>query len=103
MKLEEIVNEYIPDNETLENISSFFSLFSDNTRLKIISLLSISTLCVSDIAFLLRINQTTISHQLGILRNAKIISATKSGKKIIYSINNNYVQQIIELGLVALS
>lgn len=103
MKLEELVKEYIPDNRTLENISGFFGIFSDNTRLKIISILSLSSMCVGDIAYFLNCNQTTVSHQLGILRNAKIVTAVKNGKKIIYTLSNSHVEQLLEMGLIAIS
>ena len=72
----ELVLEYLPDGETLDGLCGLFSALGDGTRLKILSALSITALCVGDIVKLLGLNQTTVSHQLAALR---IAGAVKSG------------------------
>ena len=59
---------YMPQNSVLQQMANFFSIFSDETRLKILSALSISKMCVNDISISLSLNQTTVSHQLKILK-----------------------------------
>jgi ArsR family transcriptional regulator len=99
MKLEEIIAEYIPCDKELNDMTSFFSIFSDNTRLKIISLLFISEVCVMDISRLLKINQTTVSHQLAVLKKGNIVDSRRDGKSIYYFISNSYVESIMEMGV----
>lgn len=99
MKIEEIVAQYLPCDKELSSMTSFFSLFSDNTRLKIISLLSISEVCVNDIAKLLKINQTTISHQLAVLKKGGLVDCRREGKTIYYFIASDYVENMMEMGV----
>lgn len=99
MRLEEIIANYLPDEKELSDMTTFFSVFSDCTRLRIISLLTISELCVTDIGRLLKINQTTVSHQLAILRKAGIADFRREGKTMRYFINNENVENIMEVGV----
>lgn len=99
MKLEEIIAQYLPCDEELNNMTDFFSIFSDCTRLKIISLLAISEVCVNDISKLLKINQTTVSHQLAVLKKGNIVDCRRDGKSIYYFINNDYVENMMEMGV----
>lgn len=99
MKIEEIIAEYLPCDNELSVMTDFFSIFSDNTRLKIISLLSISEVCVNEISKLLKINQTTVSHQLAVLKKGNIVSCRRDGKSIYYFINNDYVENMMEMGV----
>ena len=64
------IQRFIPNNAVLSDLARFFNLFSDSTRIKILSALALSELCVNDIALVLKLNQTTVSHQLKILRDA---------------------------------
>ena len=75
----------MPSKNHLKNMTNFFYAFSDNTRLKIIILLSIKPLCVGEIVNVLCVNQTTISHQLKILKSINIIECDRVGKNVIYT------------------
>ena len=84
----EIQDEYLlkklmPSKNNIKCLTTFFYAFSDDTRLNIIILLTIKPLCVGDISKILNQNQTTISHQLKILKAHNIVSADRSGKNII--------------------
>lgn len=98
---ETIVKHYLPDEKDIGKLANFYYAFSDNTRLKIIMCLSMMPMCVGDIATLLKINQSTISHQLQLLRTFGIVNFTRNKKNITYSICNEYVEKIIEFGVDA--
>jgi len=95
-KEEILIKNYIPDKSTLKNLSAFFYAFSDETRLKIIILLMIKPLCVSEITEFLNINQTTISHQLKILKSLNIVECDRQGKNIIYYIKNKKIENLFD-------
>lgn len=86
---------YMPQNMQLYKIADFFQNFSDITRLKILSCLSMSDLCVNDISKLLNINQTTISHQLKNLKSQNLVKCARNGKIIKYSLTNHYINDIM--------
>ena len=94
-RLQDMVKEYLPDGETLDKLAVFFSLFSDNTRLKIISALAISEMCVGDLAKLLSINQTTVSHQLRLLKNLGAVKTKRQGKVVFYSLRGEVASEIM--------
>ena len=73
-RLQSMVKEYVPQGDILDDLVCFFSIFSDYTRLKMISALAISEMCVSDISCLLSLNQTTVSHQLRLLKNLNALT-----------------------------
>ena len=89
------LKQLIPNKSHLKNMSEFFYAFSDNTRLKIIILLSLKPLCVGEIVNILDLNQTTISHQLKILRSLNIVSYDRNGKNIIYYIKNSGIENVL--------
>lgn len=93
VKLEE------PNNEQIENLSNMFKLFADNTRLRIICSILNTELCVCDLCELLELNQSTVSHQLQILRNAKLVKYRREGKQIYYSLQDEHIEQIISTSL----
>ncbi len=93
VKLEE------PNNEEIENVSNMFKLFADNTRLRIICSILNTELCVCDLCELLELNQSTVSHQLQILRNAKLVKYRREGKQIYYSLQDEHIEQIISTSL----
>ena len=82
------ITNYIPSENKLIDMANFFQNFSDSTRLKIISALSINELCVNDLSEILNINQTTVSHQLKILKNQYIVESHRDGKIKKYSLKN---------------
>jgi len=94
-----LVKDYIPDGEVLDELVGFFSIFSDYTRLRIVSALSISEMCVSDLSKLLRINQTTVSHQLRILKNLNAVKTKRQGKVIFYSLRSDALGDVLLKGV----
>lgn len=95
-KEESLIKNYIPDKATIKTLSAFFYGFSDATRLKIIILLMIKPVCVSDVTKILNINQTTVSHQLKILKALNIVECDRCGKNIIYYIKNHNIENVFE-------
>lgn len=94
-----LVQKYLPSNAVLADMCSFFSAFSDVTRVKILSALAITELCVTDISQLLCINQTTVSHQLRLLRDIGLVSYRRDGKTIFYRISNGHINDIMMTGV----
>ncbi len=94
----ETIEHYLPSNADLASMGNFFSVFSDVTRLKILSALSVDELCVSDVATILALNQTTVSHQLKLLRDAGMVSTRRCGKVIYYRIINRFVEEVMLMG-----
>ena len=82
-------------NNNWQKLSNFFSTFSDPTRLKILSCLSIKEMCVNDLSIALNINQTTISHQLKTLKLQNFVYSIRSGKIVTYSLSNNFINEIM--------
>lgn len=89
----------MPNDGQMKDMSNFFYAFSDDTRLKIIVLLSIKSLCVGDIVNILNQNQTTISHQLKILRSLRIVETIRQGKSILYYIKNQNIENVLSAGV----
>ena len=89
----------VPDEDTMTALSDFFKNFGDSTRIKIVSALMAGELCVADIAEVLEISASAISHQLRILRQAKIVSSRRVGKQIYYSIEDNHVGILYTVGM----
>lgn len=90
---------YLPNDNTTNRLAQFFSIFSDNTRVRMLSALAISPLCVTDLAEVLSVNQTTVSHQLKLLRDVGVVQYVRSGKVLKYSICNNKINQVLLLGV----
>lgn len=100
--IENIKSNVLPD-ETILNLSEVFKAMSDPTRLKIIYLLSKHPLCVYDIAEILDMSQSAISHQLRILRGLRLVKFKKEGKHAIYSLDDDHVLQLFEQGMEHIS
>jgi ArsR family transcriptional regulator len=94
-----MMEEYIPSGEILDGIVCFFSVFSDPTRVRILSALAISEMCVTDISRVLELNQTTVSHQLRFLKNVGIVQCKRQGKIIFYSLINDTVNEVLLKGV----
>lgn len=88
----------MPSDDKLYDMADLFKIFSDSTRIKIISALFESELCVCDIACVLNMNQSSVSHQLKILRQSKLVKYRKSGKSVFYSLNDDHVKGIFNMG-----
>ncbi|MBR1987920.1 MAG: winged helix-turn-helix transcriptional regulator [Clostridia bacterium] len=90
---------FMPEKDDVKTLAQFFYAFSDETRLRIVILLTIMPLCVSDISLVLNINQTTVSHQLKILRNIGIVEFDRDGKSIVYYIKNRDIFEMLNLSV----
>lgn len=86
---------YMPKTEITERLADFFHNFSDFTRLRIIICLSLCDMCVNDLSILLMVNQTTISHQLQILRNQNLVFFKRKGKILIYCLKQNAINDLM--------
>ena len=95
----ERVKERMIDEEQYDELSEFFKIFGNPTRLKIISLLCIEDLCVCDICKALDLNQTTVSNQLRILRANNMVKYKKEGKMARYSLTDLHIEMIYKVGL----
>ncbi len=93
----EKVKSNMPDEETLYNIAELFKVFGDSTRINIISALFNGELCVCDIAKILNMTKSAISHQLRILRQSKLVKGRKQGKEVYYSLDDEHVEQIFNM------
>ncbi len=93
------VKERMPSEEEYSDLSEFFKIFGNPTRLKIISLLCVEDLCVCDICDALELNQTTVSNQLRILRANNIVKYQKEGKMARYSLTDLHIEMIYKVGL----
>jgi len=94
------VKESMPDEEDLYDLADAFKVFGDTTRIKILYALSASEMCVCDIAALLNMTQSAISHQLRILKQARLVKNRKDGKIVYYSLDDGHIKQIFDLGLI---
>ncbi len=90
-----LIREYVPQRDTLIALSDFFATLSDSTRIKILSALSISPMCVNDISVMLGINQTTVSHQLKNLRTIGAVDYRRQGKISFYHIKNKRILDVM--------
>lgn len=99
----ENVKTNIPEDEVLFELSEFFKVFADSTRIKILEALVISEMCVCDIASILNVSQSAVSHQLRILKSSRLVKSRKEGKVVYYSLNDEHVKSILNLGLIHLS
>ena len=94
----DIVNEKMPDETALYDLSELFKVFGDSTRIRILFVLFEAEVCVCDLAALLNMNQSAISHQLRILKQNKLVKARREGKCIFYSLADEHVKTIIAMG-----
>lgn len=91
--------ELMPKEETLYLLTTLFKTFGDSTRIRILYVLSEADMCVGDIAVLLQISQSAISHQLKVLRKCKLVKFRKHGRLTVYSLADSHVKTIISQGL----
>lgn len=88
-----------PNREQFQTLSEIFKLFADETRLRIICCLLKAELCVCDLCELLELNQSTVSHQLQLLRSSKLVKYRREGKQIFYSLEDKHIEIIIQMAL----
>ena len=89
----------MPNKETMEHIAELFKGFADPTRVHILYLLAEREQCVTDIAEAVELSQSAISHQLRILKQMQLIKFRREGKNILYSLADDHVKTILEMGL----
>lgn len=100
---EEIVKQVkakMPLEENLYDLADLFKVFGDSTRIKILWALDEAEMCVCDIAVLLNMTQSAISHQLRVLRQARLIKNRKDGKVVFYSLEDEHIKQIFNQALI---
>ena len=98
-RLQDLVTDYVPQGEILDDLVCFFSIFADYTRLRLVSALSSSEMCVSDLSALLKLNQTTVSHQLRLLKDLNAVKTKRQGKVVFYSLRNEALSDILLKGV----
>ena len=96
-KVEDTVNQ-MGDEELLNKLAEFFKILGDTTRTKILYALDKNELCVCDIANVLGMSKSSISHQLGTLKRSGIVKCKKIGKEVFYTLDDAHVQQVFEVG-----
>ena len=89
----------MPDDNALFDLAELFKVFGDSTRIKILYLLFESEMCVCDIAQMLRMTQSAISHQLAVLKKSKLVKYRRDGKTVFYSLADGHVRTIIDQGM----
>ena len=93
------VRQSLPGEDTLYDLTELFRIFGDSTRIRILYVLFESEMCVCDIAALLGLTQSAVSHQLRALKNARLVKARREGKTVFYSLADDHVKTIIDQGL----
>lgn len=93
------VDEAMPPEEEMQDLADFFKVFGDATRLKILYVLLCSEMCVYDIANLVGMSQSAISHQLRILKQMDLVKNRREGKIIFYSLADSHIVNILSQGL----
>ena len=88
----------MPTEDQMYDLAELFKVFGDSTRIRILYVLFENDVCVADIAEALNMTQSAISHQLRILKQAKLVSARREGKSVIYSLADDHVRTIIAQG-----
>ncbi|MBW6462779.1 MAG: ArsR/SmtB family transcription factor [Dethiobacteria bacterium] len=95
----ERVQVKMPPEEMLYDLAELFKVFGDSTRIKIIWALFEEEMCVCDIAYLLNMTQSAISHQLRVLKQARLVKPRRDGKNIYYSLDDQHIEEIFNQGL----
>lgn len=88
----------MPDENTLYDLADLFKMFSDSTRIRILYVLFESEVCVCDLAKVLNMTQSAVSHQLRLLKQSKLVKSRREGKSIFYSLADDHVRTIIDQG-----
>jgi len=99
---EDVVNKVksnMPDEELFYDLSDLFKVFGDTSRIKIIYALFESEMCVCDLAALFNMSQSAVSHQLRVLKQARLVKYRRDGKVVYYSLDDEHVKEILDKGL----
>ena len=95
----EKVRPNMPEDTILYELSDFFKVMGDGTRIRLLWALEESEMCVGDLAVLLNMTKSAVSHQLKVLRTAKLVRAQKKGKNVYYALDDTHVKIILEKAL----
>ncbi len=95
----EKIKTQFPMEEKLYDLADFFKVFGDSTRIKLLWALDMEELCTCDLAVLLNMTKSAISHQLKTLRQEKLVKYRREGKNVFYSLQDEHVKNILEIGL----
>jgi DNA-binding transcriptional ArsR family regulator len=93
------VKEILPKEDLLKELADFYKVFGEATRVKILCVLLESEMCVCDLAELLDMTQSAISHQLRVLKQMKLVKNRREGKTVYYSLTDGHIQNIISQGM----
>jgi DNA-binding transcriptional ArsR family regulator len=97
------VRQKMPEDECLFDLAELFKVFGDTTRVKILFALFTAEMCVCDLTALLGLTQSAVSHQLRVLKQARLVKYRKDGKMVYYSLDDDHVKQIFDQGLAHIS
>lgn len=95
----EKVNAQMPAEDDLDDLADFFKIFGDTTRIKMLYVLLCSEMCVCDLAQILNMTQSAISHQLRALKQMDLVKSRRDGKTIFYSLSDGHIKTILSQGL----
>lgn len=95
----EKVKPKMPETNLLYDLSDFFKVMGDGTRIQILWALDASEMCVGDLSVLLNMTKSAVSHQLKVLRTAKLVKSQKVGKNVYYSLDDQHVRVVLEKAL----
>ena len=93
------IEDGMPSEEKIQNLADFYKVFGDVTRVKILCVLFQSELCVCDLAEVLEMTQSAVSHQLRVLKQAKLVKNRREGKIVYYSLADAHIQSILNQGM----
>lgn len=94
------VKENMEQEEILYDVAEIFKVFGDTTRIKIISALLNNELCVCDIAHIINMTHSAVSHQLRILKHSRLVKSKKKGKSVYYSLNDDHIKELINIATI---
>lgn len=97
------VKSELPQEDKLYSLAEFFKVFGDSTRIKILCVLLQSEMCVYDIAALLNMTQSAISHQLRVLKQMQLVKFRREGKTVFYSLSDSHIENILSQGMEHIS
>lgn len=89
----------MPEEELIYKLAEFFKILGDTTRMKILYALDQNEMCVCDIANVLNMTKSSVSHQLGTLRRSGIVKCRKVGKEVFYMLDDDHVKKVVEIGI----
>lgn len=95
----EKVRETLPEGDELQGLADFFKVFGDSTRIRILYVLFQSEMCVCDLAQILNMTQSAISHQLRVLKQMKLVSNRREGKTVFYTLADGHIKTIMNQGM----